>query len=587
MQKFLTLILLVLCLQFQVFAQKRKPKPVVKDSVSSDAFLLTVEKSLEAFYADYANQSNFDSIVDALDYDASSVPDISDNEICNRLTKMNEISSFHFDCNQHTIAIIRFFHKNRRSFIRIALGRSKLYFDMYEDALAKYDLPLELRFLSVIESGLRPQVKSPAGALGLWQFMYGTGKMYNLKENSYLDERMDPRKSTDAACRYLKKLYDIYGDWNLALASYNAGPGNINKAIRRSGGKRTYWEVRPFLPRETQGYVPNFIAAAYLMTYHAEYNLAPMEAKIHFSQLDTMCLTRGIHMETISKLSGWTVEEIKLLNPVYKRNYIPNTYPGQCITGPLMKIGKLVSFEDSLYALEKKIYGTEAQPIIPQPVVELVQDENDTLTNDFSTLTFINHKVRKGETLTKIATKYKVTNSQIMDWNKLRSTKVPVGKILKIAKNSPLLTNTQISPPAQRKDSVMGSIYYDSLITVYHVVKRNESLDHIATKYKVKADDIKKWNNLNDNWINLDQRLLIITTIKISKKGMVLNEEKVEEPLPTAEKVQEKKKFYTIQSGDLFNRIAQKHGLTTQQLQKLNPGVKPDRINVGQKLRVK
>lgn len=584
MQKSLILLFVLFLVHGLAFGQKRKPKPVVKDSLTSEAFLLTIEKSLESFYAEFANDSNYDSIINSLEYEANQVPEVTDEEICQRLEKMNELSDFHLDCNPSTISVIRFFHKNRRSFIRIALGRSKLYFHMYEEALDKYGLPTDLRFLSVIESGLRPQVKSPAGALGLWQFMYGTGKMYGLKDNAHFDERMDPAKSTDAACKYLKKLHDIYGDWNLALAAYNAGPGNVNKAIRRSGGKRSYWEVRPFLPRETQGYVPNFIAAAYLMTYHAEHNLVPMEAKIHFTQLDTVCLTKGVHMETISQLVSWEVDDIKVLNPIYKRTYIPQTTPNQCISGPLMKIGKLVSLEDSLYVLEKKIYGNSNTAYV-KPIEKIDIPENEDQALAENDMPFINHKVRKGETLTKIAQKYKVSNSQIMEWNNLRSTKVPVGKILKIGQKPKLNT---LENAVMAQDSIMGMIFYDSLVTVYHIVQRNESLDHIATKYKVKADDIKKWNNLKDGWINLEQRLLIITNIKVSKPGMVLNTQKLEViPEKTTEKVTPQKKYYTIKSGDLFNRIAQKHGLTTAQLQKLNPGVKPDRINVGQKLRVK
>ena len=581
MQKFVTFLFIFIAIN-SFFGQTKRPKPQVKDSVSSEAFMKTVEQSLELFYADYANQSNYDSIINALEYEANFMPEVTDEVICERLAKMNELSPFHLDCNPATISVIRFFAKNRRSFIRIALGRSKLYFDMYEDALAKYDIPIDLRFLSVIESGLRPQVKSPAGALGLWQFMYGTGKMFGMKENSYFDERMDPVKATDAACRYLKKLHGIYGDWNLALAAYNAGPGNINKAIRRSGNKRTYWEIRPFLPKETQGYVPNFIAAAYLMTYHAEHNLVPMEAKIHCSQLDTICLTRGVHMESIAKLVDWKVEEIQILNPVYKKTYIPLTYPNQCISGPLMKIGRLVSLEDSLYKIEKQVYGTQSQPIIPK-VIEVKTDLDTNETVAINPADFVFHKVRKGETLTRISQKYKVTNSQIMEWNNLRSTKVPVGRVLKIAKK--LLE--PVTPPVV-SDSIMGLIYYDSLVTVYHLVQRNENIEVIGNKYKVSVENIKKWNNLTDNLLSIDQRLLIVTSIKMSKPGMVINEvEKMEETIKTNEKVVPQKKFYTIKSGDLFNRIAQKHGLTTQQLLKLNPGVNADKIRVGQQVRVK
>lgn len=586
------LIVLVSLVAFNsMFAQTRKPKPAAKDSLSSEHFINIIDETLNAFYADYANQSNFDSIIDALEYEPNQVPEASDALICQRLGKMNEMTPFHLDCNPITLSTIRFFAKNRRSFAKIVLGRSALYFDMYEAALAKYDLPLELKYLSVIESGLRPQVKSPAGALGLWQFMYGTGKMYGLKENSYLDERMDPVKETDAACRYLKKLFGIYNDWNLALAAYNAGPGNVNKAIRRSGGKRTYWEVRPFLPRETQGYVPNFIAAAYLLNYHAEHNIVPAEAKIHYAQLDTMCLTRGIHMATIASLVDWTVEDIKLLNPVYKAQYIPYTEPNQCISGPLTKIGKLVSLEDSLYALENALYGS-AGKLTPLPVEAVATPDEDKLeTSDpvATQSTYISHKVRSGETLTRISKQYGVSTNEIMKLNRLRSTRVPVGKVLKIPRKELPVVN---APQVVKKDTSnleMGMISYDSTVTVYHVVQRNESLTVIADKYNTTVEDIKFWNNLQDSWINIGQKLMVKTVIKLSKPGLIPATKATpatETPKEVVPKVAPKK-FYTVKSGDLFGRIAQKHGLTPAQLQKLNPGVRPDRINVGQQIRVK
>lgn len=576
------------------FSQTRKPKPVVKDSLSSEAFLKMVEESLNAYYADYANQSNYDSIIDALEYEPNQIPEVSDEVYCQRLKKMNDMSPFQLDCNPITLSTIRFFAKSRRSFAKIVLGRSALYFEMYEAALAKYDLPLELKYLSVIESGLRPQVKSPAGALGLWQFMYGTGKMYGLKENSYIDERMDPAKETDAACRFLKKLYDIYGDWNLALAAYNAGPGNVNKAIRRSGGKRTYWEVRPFLPRETQGYVPNFIAAAYLLTYHAEHNIVPAEAKIHYYQLDTMCLSKGIHMSTISSLVDWNIEDIKALNPIYKAQYIPYTEPYQCISGPLQKIGKLVSLEDSLYAMENTLFGTPTK-LTPLPVADVGTPDEDQLAESNPVPEpggFLNHKVRSGETLTKISRKYGVTNSDIMRANKLKSTRVAVGRVLKIPKKAEPAIKV-VAPPAAKKDSLpetttVGTILYDSTVVIYHLVQRNESLTVIGAKYNVTADQIKSWNDLKDNWLNIGQKLKIHTVIKLAKQGNVPVVKQTPEPTPKVVAPKpEPKKFYSVKSGDLFGKIAQKHGLTPSQLQKLNPGIRPDRINVGQQIRVK
>lgn len=570
-----------LSLFFTSFSQTRKPIPAPKDSLSSQAFVKMIDETLNAFYADYANQNNFDSIINALEYEPNYIPDFEDEVYCQRLQKINEGSTFKLACNPTTLSVIRFFAKNRRNFAKVVLGRSAIYFDMYEEYLDKYGLPKELKYLSVIESGLRPQVKSHAGALGLWQFMYGTGKMFGLKDNSYLDERMDPFKSTDAACRYLKKLHGTYDDWNLALAAYNAGPGNVNKAIRRSGGKLTYWEIRPFLPKETQGYVPNFIAATYLLTYHAEHNIKPAEARIHFYQLDTICFSKGVHMSTISQLVDWDVEYIKTLNPVYKATYIPFSTPSQCVTGPLEKIGKLVSLEDSLYALEDINYGTG------KAVAKVIEEEVST-TNSSTATKYVYHKVRSGETLYKIAAKYGVSSGEISRLNGLKKGYITVGKSLKIPQ--------KVTVESTSEESVNGvismeksTIAYDSTVTIFHTVERNEGLNLIATKYNVTVEDIRQWNGLKDNWINIGQRIKIFTVIKLAKEVTVPVTQSapkvVETPKPAPAKAVVK--YHTVKRGEFFGRIATQYGLSIAQLQKLNPGVRPDRIAAGQKLRVK
>jgi membrane-bound lytic murein transglycosylase D len=477
------------------------------DSLKNEAFINTVEQSLKTFYADYVNDLRYDSIISSLKYEPGEIPSFTDEEVCERLQKMNTMTPFKLECNQATISTIRFFARERRSFIRIAMGRSALYFDMYREKLAEYGLPIELRFLSVIESGLRPQIKSKAGALGLWQFMYKTGLYFGLEENSYIDERMDPEKATDAACRYLRQLYGIYGNWDLALAAYNAGPGTVNKAIRKSGNKTTYWAVRPFLPRETQGYVPNFIAAAYLMTYHAEHNIIPLEAKLHNAELDTMCLKQAVHMTTIAKLISWDLEEIKSLNPVYKTTFIPKTKQPRCITGPFQQISLLVSLEDSLYALEKSIYSPN---VVTPPVIRdtsiIIPDSTvsqDTTSNLNKKLQY--YKVKPGDNLKNISLKYNVSMQQIMEWNGLRTTNIYVGQRLKVYSDEVAVQN-QASPSPTNNST----------------------------------------------------------------------------PSPTP-----KKKYYSVRSGDNFSKIAQKYNMTLSQLQKLNPGVKINRIQVGQKIRVK
>lgn len=539
-KKQLHLVLAIVSI-FLTTAASAQGYPPVKDTLSGVAFSRMVEQSLSSYYAELASNGSTDSIVDALAYEAGAIPVFTDDEYCKRLAKMNEVSNFGFDCNNVSLTTIKFFAENRRNFAKVVLGRSKLYFDLYEEKLAEYDLPLELKYLSVIESGLRPQVKSRAGALGLWQFMYATGKQYGLTENSYIDERMDPVKATDAACRYLKKLYSIYDDWNLALAAYNAGPGNVNKAIKRSGGKRTYWEIRPYLPSETQGYVPNFIAAAYLLTYHAEHNIVAAESKIHYYQLDTMCLNSGIHMQTIDKLVGWAPEDIQSLNPVYKTTYIPPTYPQQCITGPLEKIGLLVSLEDSLYITERRLYGVgNTVPVKTNPTSNGNADQmvvsNPTVVKEIpktqvvTTINYTYHRVKTGESLGKIASQYSVSIQEIMDWNQLASTRINVGQMLKI--------QTKVTTTIENPE---------------YLQQQQDSLRAIESD-----------------------------TLAPNVQPPVNNTPPKPQPKPEV-----RKKYYSVRSGDTFSAIASRHGLTVTQLKKLNPGVNASRISVGQKIRIK
>jgi membrane-bound lytic murein transglycosylase D len=487
------------------FGQQSNRNSKSSDSLNSEAFINTVQQSLQLFYTDYVNDTKYDSIIGALNYEPGEVPSFTDDQICERLQKMNEMTPFHLDCNAATISTIRFFARERRSFIRIAMGRSALYFDMYKEKMAEYGIPIELRFLSVIESGLRPQVKSKAGALGLWQFMYKTGLYFGLEENSYIDERMDPEKSTDAACRYLKQLFGIYGDWNLALAAYNAGPGNVNKAIRKSGNKTTYWEVRPYLPFETQGYVPNFIAAAYMITYHAEHNIIPIEAKIHNAQLDTMCLTEGVHMSTISKLIDWEEEDIQVLNPVYKTSFIPKSKPARCITGPLEKISLLVSVQDSLYSLEKSIYSPVKQvPQIVTPVAQ-ISDSSDTskvdqhpvLSDSIPKMENLQyHKVKPGDNLKNIALKFNVTIEQIMEWNALRTGNIYVGQRLKIYSDQIAKSNQAQTPKPPAKK--------------YYIVRSGDTFTRVAQKHNLTQAQLQKLNpGVRVNQITIGQRLRV------------------------------------------------------------------------------
>jgi membrane-bound lytic murein transglycosylase D len=631
MKKWLVYIVLF-CSIFGTYAQTRQPKPAEKHPMDSEAFMKMLDETIMDYFGNMANDRNYDSIIKMLD-DEEDKGEVSNDIYCQRLEKINALSPFQLDCNDITLGMIRFFVKNRRGFAKIVLGRSKLYFDLYESTLAKYDMPIELKYLSVIESGLRPQVKSPAGALGLWQFMYGTGKMYGLVENSYIDERMDPVKATEAACKFLKKLYGIYGDWNLALAAYNAGPGNVNKAIRRSGGKRTYWEVRPYLPRETQGYVPNFIAAAYLLTYHAEHNIKPAPNKVHYYQLDTICLSKGVHMATIDQLIQWPLEEIAQLNPVYKTKYIPGTDPKQCIVGPFNQIGKLVSFGDSLYALEQSIYSPKPKLNESLDTTTVSDSMNTTVkTEENEKPVVVWHKVKRGETLTSIAQKYFVTVEEIRKWNYLRSYTAPLGRNLKIIKGKPPVTPVQTTQTAQvitektnslsieemdegiltpkntpsktptdksalpktpavkptvETPKVEAPVVFDSVVTIYHTVQKNESIGLIAQKYNVSPEDLKKWNNMNSNWVGVAQQLKILVNVKLSQPELAGKQTPVKPTTKPVVPPKPVKKFYSVKPGDNLSRIAESHGLTIDQLKEFNPKIDPNSIRVGEIIRIK
>ncbi len=459
------------------------------DTLQHERFIRVVEQTLNAYFEENSSSdAKTDSIIEALGYDESEVPSFPDSVYCERLSLMNEKSPFQLDCNEDVLKVIDYFTRRRRTFTSITLGRSKLYFTMFEEKLSHHDMPIELKYLSVIESGLRPQIRSRAGAMGLWQFMYRTGKMYGLNQNSYIDERMDPELATEAACKYLKQLYNMYDDWNMALAAYNAGPGNVNKAIRRSGGKMTYWEIRPFLPRETRMYVPNFIAMSYMMTYHAEHNIRPREAKINDFEVDTVCLRDGLHMKVIDSLIGWNEEDIQALNPIYKTTYIPKTDPPQCIKIPQQYVSEWIALEDSIYALDSTIYEA------------VVEEEGEEQTS-------IVHYVRRGQNLGFIAGQYGTTVRNIMDWNNLRSTRLSIGQRLTIYTTAPPpkkkveKKKTPDKPKKEFKTPTKGTLY---------VIKNGDNLWDIARANDTTVSELRRLNpGIDSSDLKVGQKIRI------------------------------------------------------------------------------
>lgn len=301
------------------------------------------------------------------------------------------------------------------------LARSQYYFPMIEEELDREGLPIELRMLPVVESALTPTAISYAGASGLWQFMYTTGKVYGLEINSFVDQRRDPLLSTKAACRYLKDLYGIYGDWSLALAAYNCGPGNVNKAIRRAGSdSRNFWDIYPYLPSETRGYVPSFIAATYAYAFHYHHDIEPAESSLPLAT-DTVMISRPTHFGQITSSTHIPAEVLRTLNPQYKADIIPAAGKSYALTLPLDGISQFIDNEEAIYAKDT-VY-------LAQYVTTSKTDPSKKIIS-FSSYTY---KVRSGDTLSDIAKKHHVTVAQLMKWNNIKNAhRLRVGQRLEI-----------------------------------------------------------------------------------------------------------------------------------------------------------
>lgn len=294
------------------------------------------------------------------------------------------------------------------------------YFPMFEAALEKYGLPLELKYLPVIESALNPRATSPMGAAGLWQFMPRTGKEFGLEINSMVDERRNPMKSTDAAARYLSNLYKIYEDWHLVIAAYNCGPGNVAKAIRRAGGKRGYWDIYPYLPRETRGYVPIFIAANYIMNFHENHNMCSAEPTIE-GLIDTIMVSDRVHFKQIADVANINIEELRFLNPQYRHDIIPGEFKAYPLVLPLKDINKYSNNRDSILSY--------------MPELAKRQDKVKIAGYEYGgNGKVIYYKVKNGDYLGKIANKFGVKVSQIKRWNGMKGTFLRAGQKLKIYK---------------------------------------------------------------------------------------------------------------------------------------------------------
>ena len=403
---------------------------------------------------------------------AEQVPTWPENTYRQRLAVLDARTPFDLTYNRVVQAYIDLYVVRKREMSSRMLGMAELYFPLFEEHLDRYAIPLEMKYLAVVESALNPAARSRAGAVGLWQFMLPTGKMYGLQADSYVDERHDVYKSTEAACRYLKYLHSIYDDWELALAAYNCGPGNVNKAIRRSGGEKNYWKIYDHLPRETRGYVPAFIAVNYLFNHFADHNLYPIAPTYCAYEVDTVQVCYPLDLAAVAVLTGGTAQELRDLNPTFKRGVVPDVDEPVSLYLPREAVGVFVSNEEMMR------YSFQAAQPSATTMDRAAADVPKQATEERS------HTVRSGESLGLIAKKYGTSVSAIKQLNGLRSDRIHAGQKLVVSK----AVRASVTKPAPGKQ---GS----DATAVYHVVQPGDTLWGIAQRYPgVSVDDLKRLN---------------------------------------------------------------------------------------------
>lgn len=506
-----------------------------------------------------------------------------------RLAAMDAKSPFNIEYNQGLENIIKSFLKNRKKSFERLMGVSEYYFPLFEEALAKQNVPLEIKYLAVVESALNPRAVSKMGATGLWQFMYHTGKQYGLKIDSYIDERSDPLKSSAAATQYMTNMYKMFGDWDLVLASYNSGPGNVSKAIRRSGGQKNYWNIRKNLPKETQGYVPAFLATMYLYEYHKEHGIVPQRASVKHFATDTIMIKQQMSFKQIGDLLDVPVAQLQLLNPSYKLNIVP-FYKDQnhFLRLPQDKIAVFASNESQIYAYAQHELDKREKPFESARVLAVKDSANSSFkTYNSSKTTY--YKVKRGDNLNALANKYDVSTSEIKKWNNLKGNTLVYGKSIKIITNqsvaksvkqdakinivpqSAISKNQSIASKINKEDKTTTNV--PSLTTdsaSLYVVQKGDNLGTIAQKNHVTVADLQEWNNLSNDNVQIGVSLQIVNKELQAKEELALNPER-------------KNIEYMVQKGDNLGNIASKFGTSLVDLKLWNK-LSDNTITIGKTL---
>ena len=494
---------------------------------------------------------------DTEEFDMDSVrfeSNVPDEVYIERLKKMNSFISLPY--NDIVKNYIILYSEKMPTKMAHMLGLCQYYMPIFDETFNKHDLPEELKAMAILESAMNPLAVSRAGAKGMWQFMYATAKMYGLHIDSFVDERMDPFKAADAAARYLQEAYEIFGDWNLAIASYNCGAGNVNKAIRRSGGKRAFWDIWPYLPRETRGYVPAFVGALYAMTYYKEHGIKPeaIEMPIH---VDTFKINKQLHLKQVAELTGAPLEELKNLNPQYRHDIIPGNSKEYILRLPYTYTNAFIEHEDSVYTHK---YDEFFNPT----TIKKIQDGADGER--------IVYVVKNGDYLGRIASRNRCTVAQIKRWNGLKSNNIRVGQRLVIYRGGGgPSTSSSSSSTAAAAPSSSSSSTQSSTPTGTYTVKSGDTLSGIATRHGVTVNQLKQWNGLTSNNIRVGQKLKLNSSSSASSASASSSGDY---------------STYTVKSGDSLYSIAKNYsGVSAQDIMNFN-GMSSSKIKPGMKIKI-
>lgn len=525
--------------------------------------------------------------------------------------------SIPLDYNSFVQGYIDLYAFRKREQVERMLGLSEYYFPMVEKVFKEYKIPAEFKYLAIVESALNPYAVSPVGATGMWQFMFTTAKMYDLTITSHIDERRDPYLATHAAAKYFVDMYRRYGDWLLVIAAYNCGPGNVNRAIRKAGGgQKTFWQIRQYLPQETRGYVPAYIAANYIMTFAEAHNLYPTYPSFSF-MTDTLHLNKPVYFKDIERLCGVNADELRILNPQFKKDFVPAYAQSFAIKLPATRRDLVHNYRDSLYALFPSAAQDQVFVLNTDPMAK-------------SRTVYKTHVVTRGQTLSKLASKYDVSVADIKKWNNLKKNALYRGQRLKIKKQieaptpqpaTAIAKNTNAKEVEESDKQKITYEYVSKNISKKHKVKKGENLSVIADKYNVPVADIKKWNKLKKNSLMAGQYLTIKTTetVKVAKRLPAKTEKKetieavtvastpeqvvynstkentevdkeentTEKASPVMELVNVERTIkYKVKRGDYLSTIAQKNKVSVQNIRAWN-NMKNSVIKPGQELIIK